>query len=223
VRRSHHLWFDHCTFDDGDRPDAAEPQLLGHRMQRHDGLLDITQQASFVTVSWNRFSHHDKTSLVGSSDKQVLDEGRLKVTYHHNLWWQTKERSPRVRWGQVHVVNNLYVVDDASNFGYSLGVGHRSALFSEHNAWQLSADVPVGKLVRVIKGEAFFDSGSTVNGAAVDLLSALRAARPELSVSANIGWAPDDRITQGPPDAAADVAGRVRAAAGAGRLWAGPD
>ena len=88
---------DHCSFDDGPRPDAAERELLGRRMQRHDGLLDITQQSDHVTVSWNHFSHHDKTTLVGSSDRQTLDEGRLRVSFHHNLWEKTKERSPRVR------------------------------------------------------------------------------------------------------------------------------
>ena len=108
LRQAERVWVDHCTLDDGDRPDAAEPSLLGRRMQRHDGLLDITRASSHVTVSWTHFRHHDKTSLVGGSDGHTDDDGRLKVTYHHNLWEQTRERSPRVRYGQVHAYNNLY-------------------------------------------------------------------------------------------------------------------
>ena len=79
---------------------------------------------------------HDKTNLIGSSDSQKLDVDKLKVTFHHNLWEHTKERSPRVRRGQVHVYNNLYVTATGIPYahGYSIGVGVQSHIFSENNA-----------------------------------------------------------------------------------------
>ena len=63
-----------------------------------------------MTVSWCRFSRHDKTMLIGGSDRHVDDEGHLRVTLHHNLWEDCAERTPRVRFGRVHVANNLFVV-----------------------------------------------------------------------------------------------------------------
>lgn len=215
LRDAAHVWVDHCTFDDGSRPDAAEPTLLGRRLQRHDGLLDITRQSNFVTVSWNHLRRHDKTSLVGSSDKAVADEGRLKVTFHHNLWEDVKERAPRVRYGQVHVYNNLYLVTgDGSQHAYSIGVGLRSRIVSEHNAWETPPTLPAQRLVRLHKGEAFFDQGSIHNGRPVDLLATLRAANPGVPLSADVGWRPS---LHGPLDAATDVPTRVRAGAGAGK------
>jgi pectate lyase len=63
-----------------------------------------------VTVSWNHFHDHSKTSLVGHSDGFTADIGFLKVTYHHNWFNGTEQRHPRVRFGDpVHVYNNYYL------------------------------------------------------------------------------------------------------------------
>ncbi len=212
-----HVWLDHCSFDDGDRPDGAERIALGRRMQHHDGLLDIIRQANHITVSWNVFRNHDKTTLVGNSDGRKDDDGKLKVTFHHNRYEGTKERTPRVRYGQVHVYNNLYVglKDGDYAYGYSLGVGVNSRIFSEYNAWETPPGVKAEKLTRWWKGSSFFDRGSLHNGHSVNLLGALQAANPNAGVTPDVGWAP---WRVGPVDAAADVAAKVRAGAGAGRL-----
>lgn len=217
LRGASQVWVDHCSFSDGDRPDHTERVALGRPMQRHDGLLDITHQSNNVTVSWNHFKDHDKTTLVGSSDSMTADAGRLKVTFHHNLWENTKERSPRVRFGEVHVYNNLYVGRSSAPYalGYSIGVGAKSRIFSENNVWETTGDIAPGALVRLWKGDAFFDRGSLHNGQPVDLLAALRAANSGVAISADVGWTP--RLA-GPIDPAAEVAARVRASAGAGRL-----
>jgi pectate lyase len=215
-----HVWVDHCSFDDGDRPDRSARSAFGRRLQHHDGLLDIIKQANHVTVSWNVFSNHDKTSLVGNSDSRKDDAGHLKVSFHHNRFEGVKERTPRVRFGQVHVFNNLFVAaaDTPYPYGYSLGVGLGSRIVSENNAWETPAGVPAAQLVRVLKGSSFSDSGSWHNGQGVDLLAALRAANPALALSADVGWKPWLHPVL---DAAADVPARVRAGAGAGRLQTG--
>jgi len=217
LRGAAQVWVDHCTFSDGTRPDHTERIALGRPMQRHDGLLDITNQSSYVTVSWNHFKDHDKTSLVGSGDGVAADAGRLKVTFHHNLWENTKERAPRVRYGEVHVYNNLYVGRGSAPyaFGYSLGVGAKSRIFSENNVWETTGDIAAGALARLWKGDAFFDRGSLHNGQPVDLLAALRSASNGAAISADVGWQPRLFVAIDP---AADVAARVRASAGAGRL-----
>jgi len=102
-----------------------------------DGCLDISNESDLITVSWCKFyytfdSGHNFSNLIGSSDKQTGDRGKLRVTMHHN-WWTTlcKERMPRVRYGQVHVYNNYY--SDLLNGGYCIGVGVESHLRVENN------------------------------------------------------------------------------------------
>ncbi len=68
LSRTSHVWIDHVTIDDGDHPDAAEPLVFGQPLLRHDGLLDITRQSDLVTISWSKFSGHDKSMLWGNSD-----------------------------------------------------------------------------------------------------------------------------------------------------------
>lgn len=217
LRGATHVWVDHCSFSDGDRPDHTARSALGRPMQHHDGLLDITLQSNWVTVSYNHFKQHDKTNLVGSSDSQTLDAGKLKVTFHHNLWENTKERAPRVRYGQVHVYNNLYVADTGAPYahGYSIGVGVHSQIFSENNVWETAPNIPASALTKLWKGTAFFDRGSLQNGQVVDLVAGLRVANPAASVSADVGWSPS---LHGQVDASKDVARIVRASAGAGGL-----
>ncbi|WP_119157374.1 pectate lyase family protein [Caldimonas tepidiphila] len=217
LRGATNVWIDHCTFSDGARPDHTARTALGRRMQHHDGQLDITLQSNHVTVSWNHFRDHDKTNLVGGSDSIKADDGKLKVTFHHNLWEGTKERAPRVRYGEVHVYNNLYVADSRPpmGYGYSIGVGFNSRVFSENNVWEASPDVRATALVKLWKGSTFFDRGSLLNGRPVDLFASLQEANPTATLSREVGWQP--RL-HGKIDDAADVARRVRASAGAGRL-----
>ena len=217
LRGATHVWIDHCSFDDGLRPDQAERIALGRRMQHHDGLLDITKQSNFVTVSWSHFRDHDKTNLIGSGDNQQLDAGKLKVTFHHNLWERVMARTPRVRYGEVHLYNNLFVGrgDVAYAFEYSIGVGAQSHIYSERNVWETTPDIGATRLAKLWKGSAFFDQGSLHNGQPVDLLGALRAANPGATIAADVGWAP---TLTGPMDEASAVAARVRAGAGAERL-----
>lgn len=211
LRRATHVWVDHCSFDDGDRPDDREPLWLGRPVQRHDGLLDITRQSDWVTVSWSVFRQHDKTTLVGAGDGQHDDEGRLRVSFHHNLYEQVKERTPRVRYGRVHVYNNLFVgrADGPYAFGYSIGVGLQSRIVSEHNVWQLGAGVPPSSLVRLLRGQRFVDRGSLRDGAPADLAAMLGP-----SIDADVGWQPTLVHERDP---AGRVADRVRAGAGAPR------
>jgi pectate lyase len=90
---STNIWFDHNTFGTG-----------------YDGALDIKRGSDFITVSWNRFNGTDKTMLLGHSDGNGgQDRGRLRVSYHHNYFNGTNQRTPRVRFGDpVHVFNNYY-------------------------------------------------------------------------------------------------------------------
>ncbi len=219
LRGATHVWIDHCTFDDGPRPDHAEPVVMGRQMQRHDGLLDLSHQSNWVTVSWNHFHDHDKTSLVGGSDAHVDDAGKLKITFHHNWYQRTKERTPRVRYGDVHVYNNLFEGSGEGGYpyAYSLGIGLQSRIYSERNVWLTPPSVRSAQLLRVLKGNRFSDSGSTHNGVAVDLLSELRVHHPGVNWADAVGWTPSLFLAVDP---VSEVQTRVQRGAGAGHTQA---
>ena len=85
-------------------------------------MLDITHAADYITVSWNIIRNHWKTSLVGHSDSNAGEDlGHLRVTYHHNWFDHTFERSPRVRFGEtVHVFNNYYSNINKNSSSYAI-------------------------------------------------------------------------------------------------------
>ncbi len=94
------VWIDHCWFWAG-----------------ADGLLDIRSGngsiADYITVSYCKFSDHNKVTLVGAGDDATQDRDHLRVTFHH-CWYDAtvdkglNQRMPRVRFGDVHVFNNYY-------------------------------------------------------------------------------------------------------------------
>ncbi|MDT0265145.1 pectate lyase [Streptomyces sp. DSM 44915] len=192
---SRHVWVDHNTFTDGDRPDADQPRYFGRLFQQHDGQLDIVRGADLVTVSWNVFTDHDKTILLGNSDSAEADDrGKLRTTFHHNLFHNVNERAPRVRFGQVDVYNNHYRQDAGVAYGYSWGIGKESALVAEHNAVTLPAEITPDRVIHQwTANTAVTERGNWVNGRPVDLLDAYRAANPENTLGDDAGWRPELR------------------------------
>ncbi|MFB4420928.1 polysaccharide lyase family 1 protein [Streptomyces sp. QL37] len=193
-----HLWIDHCTFDDGDFPDGEAPAgFHGKPVGRHDGLLDLEDGTDYVTVSHSRFQGHDKTIMIGSGDgKGDRDRGHLRVTFHHNLFDSTQQRSPRVRFGQVHLYGNYFrgsvgdpdyplVSQSAGGSSYFLGMGLESKIVSEANAFDYtgpgaSPDITVANL----KGNQLADRGSWFNGRPVNLVAVARAKYRTASAAA---------------------------------------
>jgi pectate lyase len=66
------VWVDHCTFESRYPPTT---RIFERIFETNDGLLDITLASDLVTVSWCRFARHDKTMLIGGSDRHETDEG----------------------------------------------------------------------------------------------------------------------------------------------------
>lgn len=101
VQNSTRVWVDHCEFE-------SEISLeLGPDF--YDGQLDIVRASDWMTVSYNYFHDHWKSSLVGNSDVlREVDEGHLHITYHHNFWQNIGTRGPAGRFGHQHIYNNLY-------------------------------------------------------------------------------------------------------------------
>ncbi|WP_426404647.1 pectate lyase family protein [Streptomyces sp. R-07] len=215
VYGSSHVWIDHNTFTDGAHPDSSLPSYYGEVYQQHDGELDVVKGADLVTASWNVFTDHDKTLMIGNSDGAgATDRGKLRVTLHHNLFDDVVERAPRVRFGQVDAYNNHFVVT-GSAYVYSLGVGQESQLVAERNAFTLAADVPAGQILKKWKDAPVTTAGNYVNGSPVDLLAVHNAQYPAEQLRADAGWTPVLRTRVDHPKA---VPALVDHHAGAGRL-----
>ncbi len=123
TKSSHHVWFDHCAISDGS-----------------DGNLDVTHAADFITVSWTKFFYsrarpggHQFSNLIGHRDDNPDDTGHLRVTFHHD-WWadRVSERMPRVRYGQVHVFDNLFT---AAGNNYCIRAGVEASVLAENNVF----------------------------------------------------------------------------------------
>lgn len=120
-RNTHHVWYDHLNIWDAG-----------------DGLLDITIESDYQTVSWCKFWYtsssldHRLACLVGSGGgDHPEDEGKLRTTWHHN-WWSNNvsQRMPRVMYGDVHVYNNYY---NSSGNGNCVGFGSYGSVLIQNN------------------------------------------------------------------------------------------
>jgi len=132
VVNSTNVWIDHCTFSDGDRSDGTFPNYLDQQYQHHDGSVDITKGSNYVTFSYNYVYNHDKNTLLGGSDSQKEDVGKLKVTFHHNYYESAGQRLPRVRFGEAHIYNNYY--NKIEN--YAIGIGIFASIYAEANVFE---------------------------------------------------------------------------------------
>ena len=208
------VWIDHCYFTDEPDTEAVLPFYYGRPYQVHDGELDIGSASDLVTVSWNVFTEHGKTSLVGSSDSATGDTGHLRTTFHHNLYTNLEERQPRDRYGLLDVYNNYYAIPNSS-YVYSWGVGNKSAIYAENNAFTTNGDQIGHSPSQIVYpwsgGTAICIAGTRFNNpdSVVDVLSLTNAATklwpPPIPVqlSPNCGWSPTLRIA--PADATQDV------------------
>ena len=119
---AHHIWIDHCEFS---RP--------------NDGAIDMTRGTDLVTISWNKFQNTNKTMLVGHDETNAKqDIGRLRVTLHHNFFYGTNSRHPRVRYAEpVHLYNNYFL--GVKSYGVSAQMG--SGVIVEANYFE-NVEVP---------------------------------------------------------------------------------
>lgn len=193
VRNTTHVWIDHNTFRDRKSQDDGLPSYYGRLYQVHDGHVDVTNEADYVTVSWNRFLNHDKVMLIGSSDGATADRNKLRVTLHHNFFAGVGQRVPRVRFGQVHVYNNFYKIQHLPGYGYSWGVGIESQIYAENNFFITDKSIAMADLIDRFNGTKVTAIGTRrageKAGGMVDVVAAWNAVNsPDLVPDAR--WAP---------------------------------
>jgi len=124
VQDSHHIWIDHLEVYDAE-----------------DGNMDMTNNVDYVTVSWTKFRYssqgsHNFSNLIAADDS---DTGSYRITFHHN-WWanNVNERMPRVRFGSVHVFNNLYGIGTgAASNDHCIRAAYRANVRAESNYFDI--------------------------------------------------------------------------------------
>lgn len=112
IQASHGVWVDHMDLS-SDRD---------HDKDYYDGLLDVTHGCYGVTLSYNYLHDHWKAVLMcvlksifrfyympdyiyiypssGHSDSNGAEDGAIRVTLHHNYWYNLNSRMPSFRFGQ---------------------------------------------------------------------------------------------------------------------------
>ncbi len=131
IDSSTNIWIDHCTFEDA-----------------LDGNLDIKNASNYITITWTKFQYlkppvsggpggsndHRFSNLFGSGDGETQDAGKLKITMQY-CWWGSgvRERMPRVRYGQVHLVNNYF---SSTGNNYCIYAGYKADLLIEGNYFE---------------------------------------------------------------------------------------
>lgn len=146
------IWVDHSEFWDG-----------------QDGNADVIRGADNVTFTFNVFGYrtnglHNLSNLVASSDDEPESEGKLNITLMFNHFRGADQRTPRCRYGDIHVVNNLFTTDGLnSSMGTSPGVQCRIVTENNHFA---GISEPIHQReggVNELRGENIFEgtSGNT--------------------------------------------------------------
>ena len=167
IKGGTHIWIDHSSFQDG--PETVE-KYFGRKYEHRDGLVDITNEADYITISYSTFANHNKTMLIGSSDSKISDEGKLHVTLHHNYFHDVVQRLPRVRFGQVHVYNNYFASDITNGeyaYAYALGVGKKSQIYAENNVADITGK-DYTSFVKVFGGKQLTTVNNMFNGQIID-------------------------------------------------------
>lgn len=115
------LWVDHCEFYDG-----------------VDGNFDNTKKADNVTISYCKFGYkiaplaggsggtddHRFTNVVGSSSSDCPSDGQFSITFQCCYWSDgCKERMPRARNAQLHILNCYYNTSTSKSLALGLEGG----------------------------------------------------------------------------------------------------
>ncbi len=106
------IWFDHLTIEDTLYCGTA---ANGEKLQVYDGLLDMKEPSTKISVTHCILRRHDKTMLIGTSDSKG-DVNKRFITLAYNNFDSCGQRLPMVRNTRIHIMNCLYT---SSGWDYS--------------------------------------------------------------------------------------------------------
>lgn len=118
-----HLGFRTASDGDGISLFGASNVWIDHISMANcaDGMVDVIQGSTAITISNCHLTHHNDVMLFGSSDSYSQDKiMQITVAFNH-FGRGLVQRMPRCRYGFIHVVNNdythwlMYAIGGSSN------------------------------------------------------------------------------------------------------------
>jgi pectate lyase len=101
-----------------------------------DGLVNVVDGSTAVTISNGHFTRHDHVMLFGASDASPKDAA-MQVTLAYNHFGKgLVQRMPHCRYGFFHVVNNDYTHWRM----YAIGGSWSPTIISQGNRFRASDD-----------------------------------------------------------------------------------
>lgn len=135
-----HVWIDHCEFRshlqplDNDGKSVSNPTDSKFDKDWYDGLLDVKNGATWITVSNCYFHDHWKAVLCGSGDDHDDGDSAMRITFCGNYWKDINSRQPLFRWGKAHVYNSYFNASGSDATGINCRAG--SELYIENNVFK---------------------------------------------------------------------------------------
>ncbi|CAN6333884.1 unnamed protein product [Urochloa humidicola] len=124
VFNSTDVWIDHCTLENCT-----------------DGLVDVTDKSTRVTLSNNLLMNHNKAVLLEHSDDFTEDKDMVVTVAFNRFGPGLVQRMPRCRFGLFHVINNDYINWEL----YAIGGSASSTILSHGNRFLADKNKEVTK------------------------------------------------------------------------------
>ncbi|MDE6349904.1 MAG: hypothetical protein K2K67_02730, partial [Treponemataceae bacterium] len=146
-----HVWIDHCEFRSNLKPLDNEGNSVSNSSDSkfdkdwYDGLLDVKNGATWITVSNCYFHDHWKAVLCGSGDDHDDGDSAMRITFCGNYWKDINARQPLFRWGKAHIFNSYFHSAASEMSGKSTGINCRaeSDVYIDHNYFE-NIKTPIG-------------------------------------------------------------------------------
>ncbi|MBR1614778.1 MAG: hypothetical protein IJ673_04780 [Treponema sp.] len=153
-----HVWVDHCEFQshltpqdlNGNAITSSSSGIAGSyystdedwKKDFYDGLLDIKNGSTWITISNCYFHDHYKACLCASGDDSpdkntttgATDED-MRVTFYHNYWNNINARMPLFRYGTGHIYDCYFDAGTQSDSASCINVRAGSKLYIEGNTF----------------------------------------------------------------------------------------
>jgi pectate lyase len=99
------IWIDHMHVDGfGDYQNTTLASLIS-----------LAEGVDFITVSNTIIDRTNRGFLIGANWDEPSSVGKLKTTFDRCFFRNVKQRSPRCRFGQIHIVNSYLFWDNSIN------------------------------------------------------------------------------------------------------------
>ncbi|MBQ0050984.1 MAG: hypothetical protein KBT11_02845 [Treponema sp.] len=141
IETAKNVWIDHCEFSSSIKPKdykGNEIVFADHKFNVdlegentteeikwakdfYDGLMDISEEARFISVSNSYFHDHWKACLCGGSNDNASTQpkgSQVRLTMYNNYFENVHARQPLFRFGKAHVYSSYFKgVEDGTSTG----------------------------------------------------------------------------------------------------------